>query len=102
MKLQIDTQSKTITIEEAISFGELYDMLSAMFPKMGWRDYLLCPVEKIEIWKDPIVVPWNPAPWIVPYTPPVIPYQPSTPWSFPIITCGTSQATFNLELKSEI
>lgn len=100
MKLQIDTQSKTITIEEAISFGELYDMLSAMFPNMGWKDYLLCPVTKIERWTDPIVIPWNPVPWIVPYTPPVVPWQPCTPWVSPII-CSTGTSICNLELKYE-
>jgi hypothetical protein len=96
MKLQINTEIKTITIEEAVSFGELFDMLSAMFPKMEWRNYLLCPVEKIEVWKDPIVVPWNPAPWVVPYSP-TVPYVPS----YPIITCGTTNSIYNLELKSQ-
>jgi hypothetical protein len=111
MKLQIDTKLKTITIEEAVTLGELYDMLSAMFPNFQWKDYLLCPVEKIEFFKDPITIPWNPAPWVpTPWAPPVTPYVGDPPFTLPQIWCtagcaddasikyttGDAQTTYNL------
>lgn len=95
MKLQIDTNLKTITIEETIELGELYELLNTMFPNFEWKDYLLVPVRTIQSWKDPVTIPWNPQPWINPPYTPIYPWvSPGTtnpmPWSFPTITCDTS------------
>jgi hypothetical protein len=96
MKLQIDTEVKTITIEETINIGELFELLCEMFPNFQWKDYLLVPVRTIQYWKDPVTIPWNPQPWInPPYTPMYPLVSPGTnpmPWSFPTVTCGTSSS----------
>ena len=97
MKLQINTDDKTITIEENINLGELYEALFEMFPKFAWKEYTLIPVKAIEHWTNPVtypVRPWNELPWITPGTAPLYPLTnpgtgspayPSAPW---VVTCG--------------
>lgn len=85
MKLQIDTERKTISIEESINLGELYNMLTAMFPNFTWKEYEIVPVKIIEKFSNPITIPWsNPNPWVSP--------TPTAPWSpsYPIIYCGST------------
>lgn len=41
MKLQIDTTNKTIRIEEAVKFDELFNTLESLFPNSAWREYTL-------------------------------------------------------------
>ena len=96
MKLQIDTNLKTIQIEESVSLGQFFDLMVSMFPDLAWKDYLLIPVEKIEYFKDPVIIPYNPQPWL-----PSIPgpYTPNVPWTWPIVTCGTQSCTHNLEIQ---
>lgn len=94
MKLQLNTDLKTITIDQPVNLGELYELLNTMFPNFGWKDYLLLPEKEIHDWKDPIKVPWEPQPWFPGPSYPLYPTYPTTnpspmPWSFPTITCGT-------------
>lgn len=60
MKVRIDTQAKTIAIEEAVTFDELHKLLKSLFP----ADYKQWKVEtnvKFEITSSPIVVhPFRP------------------------------------------
>ena len=86
MKLQVDTNLKTITVEESINLGELMDVLNDMFPKFAWREFTICPVKTIEHWTNPISIPWTPwqpitTPWVTPGT---APYTPS--WG--TVTCS--------------
>jgi hypothetical protein len=103
MKLQIDTQVKTITVEESINLGELYQLLNEMFPDFVWKDYLLIP-KVIENWINPITIPWQPQPWIVPYVP-QSPYPGATWWNQPYIVSNDTvmyssdtipQSTYNI------
>jgi hypothetical protein len=83
MKLQIDTQEKTIKIEEDINLGELIDKLTSMLPE--WREYRLQHTTIVN-WKDPIKIEKQK---IHPYINPVNPYKSVTP--FPpnsTIICG--------------
>lgn len=93
MKLQINTDVKTITIDQSVNLGDLFELLNSMFPNFQWKDYLLVPEKEIHFWKDPITIPWNPQPWIVPATYPTYPvYTPNItpmPWT---ISCGTGTA----------
>lgn len=97
MKFQINTEVKTITIDQAVEAGELFELLNSMFPNFTWKEYLICPVEHMEDWKNPIKIPWQPQPWFPQSPTPLSPiyYPPSSPTlpSYPWITCGTNTNT---------
>lgn len=95
MKLQIDTDNKTVTIDETLNLGELLDALYVMFPKFAWREYAIVPVKVIEHWTSPVIIPWIQQPVLPWYTPVMVPLtNPTTspnPFNTPItITGGTS------------
>jgi hypothetical protein len=68
MKLQIDTEAKTIAIEDTIELDKLIKALRVMFPNDEWKKYKLEP-KVISNWWNPIVIdrypqyPANPWPW---------------------------------------
>jgi hypothetical protein len=83
MKLQIDTEAKTIAIEETIELDELIKALRVMFPNDEWKKYKLEP-KVITNWWNPIIIDRYPS----------YPYNPY-PWTFKIdtgITCETTCA----------
>ena len=41
MKLQIDTQNKTIKLAEDVKFNELIKVLNKLFPKGEWKEWTL-------------------------------------------------------------
>lgn len=41
MKITIDTNNKTITLNESINLGELYSELESMLPDYKWHDYTI-------------------------------------------------------------
>lgn len=87
MKIQLDTITKTIKIEESILLGEFIDKIKLILPKKEWRQFTIVP-EILSNWINPIIIPWTiPAVPYYPYTPPVYPYYP---W----ITCETSKTTY--------
>jgi hypothetical protein len=67
MKLQLDTENKTITIEEDVNLHEFYEQINSILPGGLWREFTL-KVEKIREWSNPITVtphtPINPYPQI--------------------------------------
>jgi hypothetical protein len=96
MKLQINTDNKTITIEESVNLGELYEALFKMFPKFTWKEYSIVPVKSIEHWTSPVTIPWTPQPVLPWYNPTIVPLSnpgttspgiPSLPYT---ITCGNT------------
>jgi len=76
MKLQLDTENKTITIEEDVNLHEFYEQINNILPGGLWREFTL-KVEKIREWNNPITV--------TPHTP-INPYPPT----YPQIWYGTS------------
>ena len=72
MKIQLDTDNKTITIEEDVNIYEFYEQINGILPGGVWREFTL-KVTKITEWKDPITLPhtspFNPDPWTIPNTP---------------------------------
>lgn len=54
MKIQLDTSSKTITIEEKVNLGELFDILSKLLPDESWKQFDIIPMFLYN-WSDPIV-----------------------------------------------
>ena len=113
MKIQIDTTTKTIKIEEAVKLGELFEKLQALFPDASWKDWNL-EIAVINNWINPVPViikEYIPAPMPItlPWwtTQPYIgDYTPNNPYPFPTVIYSTgvnlSQSTdgaYNLEIK---
>ena len=88
MRFQIDTTSKTITIEESILLSKLIDELNIVLPDDKWKEYTL-QQSFITNWYNPYVI--NP-----------IITQPSYP-EYPWTICGTTgvdtKYVYNVELK---
>ena len=56
MKLQIDTDNKTIKIERDINLDELFKNLKKLFPDNTWKEYKLETNAPITYWSNPIYV----------------------------------------------
>jgi hypothetical protein len=91
MKLQINTETKTIKIEDKVNLTELFDLLNKMFPNQEWREFSLETNNTIIDWKQPIVInyppypnyqiyPWITIPISAPNTDPTYPIFPQQPW----------------------
>jgi hypothetical protein len=92
MKIQIDTQSKTILIQEKISLDEFWKEIQTMLPNGTWKEYTID--KAIEY----ISIPYtNPFPQVVPWSNP--PYYPQQPI---IYTGGTNPYTVTYEVKNTI
>lgn len=65
MKLQLDTNTKTIRIEESVNLGELTEMLAKILPK-DWKDYKI-ETTVIQNYAAPIIIerhrPYRTLPW---------------------------------------
>jgi hypothetical protein len=86
MKIQLDTENKTITIEESVNLHDFFEQINSILPGGVWREYSL-QVTKITEWRDPITVPHsptNPDPWVNPWTTPNLPTI--DPWTSPDTT----------------
>ena len=63
MRLQIDTEAKTIRVEESIVIKDLMNGLRKLFPNGEWKEYKLetnCTI----YWSNPIVIePYRPYTW---------------------------------------
>jgi len=67
--MQIDTNEKTLTIEQDLKISELIEVLNKLFPDGEWKEYTL-KTEIINNWAYPIIIPYTqpytyPYPWIV-------------------------------------
>lgn len=81
MKIQIDTEKKTIKIESSILAKELFKGLDKLFPNKEWKEYTLETNTTIVGWTNPFYVNY-------PF------HYPSYPW-YQVATAGTS-TTSNL------
>lgn len=68
MKIQIDTNLKTIKVEEKVNMKEFMSAVKKLFPEEKWEEYSL-ETSTIINWSSPIYVepyrPWvQPYPWI--------------------------------------
>lgn len=84
MKIQIDTQKRTIKIEEAVNFGELIEGLERLLPNGLWKEFKLEPYI-ITNWCNPIVIDRT-----LPSA------NPFYPWQQPIITYNSG--VYNVDL----
>ena len=67
MKLQIDTDKKTIKIEENINLKKLIDSIKKLFPDKEWEGYELQTNTTILNWSSPVYITpkydWSYKPW---------------------------------------
>lgn len=56
MKIQIDTQAKTIRLEQGANLSDLFDFLENIFPNGEWGEYTLEANTVIQSWGNPIVI----------------------------------------------
>lgn len=71
MKLQIDTELKTVKIEGQVNLKEFTERIKTILP--DWEDYKLETNTVIQNWNNPFVVPYVP---FAPYT------RPYYPWTY--------------------
>lgn len=87
MRIQLDTKTKSIRLEEQVNLDELFKMLKKLLPNDEWKGFTL-EVNSQIIWTNPIVVnpyiPINPYPW----------YNPTY-----ICTGGTYNTSDNVEVN---
>lgn len=84
MRLQVDTEAKTIKFDESHKLGKLMTVISGMFPNDEWQDYTLIP-HIITNWVNPIY--WDQLPWATPNP------TPFKPWYNGEITCYNIEVT---------
>ena len=56
MKIQLDTENKTIKIEETVLLSELTEALEKLLPKGEWKKFTLETNTVIQNWQAPIVI----------------------------------------------
>ena len=56
MKIQIDTNAKTIKIDGNVKLSDLFDVLQKFFPNGEWEDYDLETNTVINNWGNPIII----------------------------------------------
>ena len=80
MKIQFDTEQKTIKVEGIVNIGELIEKLELFLPEGKWKEFKLETNTIINNWTNPIIIE-RPVhyPWI----------NPLNPW--PSVICGTNQ-----------
>jgi hypothetical protein len=88
MKLQLDTTSKLIKVEETVNLGEFTEALERLLPDGKWKEFKL-ETQTVINWSNPIVI----EPYI-PYTPPW--------WQQPWITYDINGTQTNYSLNSGV
>jgi len=72
MKIQLDTDSKVIRLENRVNLGEFMRVVKSLLPRW-WQEFELEAVTKIEGWTCPIIIEKyreRPYPW----------YEPTVTW----------------------
>lgn len=74
MKIQLDTENKTLKLEKDVVLSKLIETLEKLLPHGEWKEFTLETNTVIHHWSNPVVLPS-----VLPY--PVPPYpRPSWPW----------------------
>ena len=102
MKIQLNTELKTVKIEGNVKLSDLVKHLESLLPKdckLGyWKDYELECNTVITYWSNPIVIkeytnPW----WVNPYNIPY--YTTGTDTTGYTITNASNNSVYNIELN---
>lgn len=56
MKIQIDTEAKTIKLEGQVNLSEFVEKVEKLFPDGAWKEYKLETNTVIHNWANPIVI----------------------------------------------
>ena len=84
MKMQLDTENKTISIEKEVSFGEMISSLKKLFPEGQWKEFTLKPFVEVK-WSNPVI--FNP----------VRPYYYEYPWwDTTKVICGENMGSVHV------
>lgn len=74
MKIQLDTDKKTIKLEDDVVLSKLIDTLESLLPNGKWKEFELQTHTTITHWNQPYIIretvrpsPWE-QPWITWYT----------------------------------
>jgi hypothetical protein len=63
MNIQIDTNTKTLKLQESVNLGEFSEILLKLFPNNEWKEYKLETNTVINNWSSPIIIDrYNPYP----------------------------------------
>jgi hypothetical protein len=78
MKLQLDTDNKTIKIDESVKLTKLMQVVKKLLPNGEWQDFTLITNTTIQHWSSPVIYkeyyptpsyPWWQQPWYSPVYP---------------------------------
>lgn len=56
MKIQLDTEKKTIKLESSVEMSKLIETLNKLFPNKEWKKFTLETNTTIEHWSSPLVI----------------------------------------------
>lgn len=89
MKIQLDTTTKTIKVEESVNLNDFFEAIKRILPDGEWKEFKL-ETQTVINWGSPIVINQ--------------PYRQYYPWYSPepYYTCGTNFITNNHTLTSGI
>ena len=88
MKLQLDTTSKLIKVEETINLGEFIEALERLLPNGKWKEFKL---------ETQTVINWSNSIVIEPYRPYTLPW-----WQQPWITYDSNRIQADYSLNSGV
>ena len=74
MKIQLDTENKTIKLEKEVVLSKLIETLEKLLPNGEWKEFTLETNTVIHHWSNPVVIPS-----VIPYPVPTYP-RPYWPW----------------------
>lgn len=74
MKIQLDTENKTIKLEKDVVLSKLIETLDKLLPNGEWKEFTLETNTVIHHWSNPVVLPS-----VIPYPVPTYP-RPYWPW----------------------
>ena len=74
MKIQLDTENKTLKLEKEVVLSNLIETLEKLLPNGEWKEFTLETNTVIHHWSNPVVIPS-----VIPYPAPPSP-RPSWPW----------------------
>ncbi len=74
MKIQLDTENKTMKLEKEVVLSKLIETLEKLLPNGEWKEFTLETNTVIHQWSNPVVIPS-----VIPYPVPTYP-RPYWPW----------------------
>ena len=97
MKIQFDTDNKTIKLESEVLLSKLVETLNKLLPNGEWKKFTLQTNTVIQHWSNPVVIREYPT----------YPTYPRYPWYGMEVTAGRHTAEYkvnnsSLELKSGV